>query len=204
MAVKPAASMWTSPAIRSTSTRCRASRLQNLIGDLDFSFSLRAGSLHIARVGEAQIDSGSLAVNVAKTGPNVALKRLSVAGLDGASFDIEGAIGPDSTAATGHLRADRLRDFAVLVCASRRAIGAGCWSSGRLSPAALTFGAHGGADAGGVPAINSLRANGSAGETQFAIALDPRPHGRARPDRQPRFPNSGALLRQLGLRAAPT
>jgi hypothetical protein len=51
----------------------------NLFGDLDLSLSLRAGSLHIARIGEAQIDSGSLAVNVAKSGPNVTLKRLSVA-----------------------------------------------------------------------------------------------------------------------------
>ena len=119
----------------------------NLIGDLDLSLSLRAGSLHIARVGEAQIDSGSLALNVAKSGPNVTLKRLSVAGLDGASFDVEGAIGPDSTAATGHLRADRLHDFAVLV--SR--VAPSDWSrmlvarAGELSPAALTFGAHGGA-----------------------------------------------------------
>ena len=64
----------------------------NLIGDLDLSLSLRAGSLHIARVGEAQIDSGSLAVNLAKSGPNITLKRLSVAGLDGASFDVEGAM----------------------------------------------------------------------------------------------------------------
>ena len=75
----------------------------NLIGDLDLSLSLRAGSLHIARVGEAQIDSGSLALNVTKTGPNVALKRLSVAGLDGASFDIEGAIGPELDRGDGSL-----------------------------------------------------------------------------------------------------
>ena len=137
--------------------RCRASPRQKLIGDLDLSLSLRAGSLHIARVGEAQIDSGSLAVNVAKTGPNVTLKRLSVAGLDGASLDVEGAIGRDSTAATGHLRADRLHDFAALV--SRLA--PSDWSrmlverAGELSPAAFTFDAHGGAtDAGGVPAID--------------------------------------------------
>ena len=179
----------------------------NMIGDLDLSLSLRAGSLHIARVGEAEIDSGSLAVNLAKSGPNVTLKRLSVAGLDGASFDIEGATGPNSTAATGHLRADRLRDFAVLV--SRLA--PSDWSrmlverAGELSPAALTFGAHGGADAGGVPAIDSLRANGSAGETQFSVALDPRPNdgGRALTVSLDSS-NSGALLRQLGLRAAPT
>ncbi len=175
----------------------------NLIGDLDLSLSLRAGSLHIARVGEAQIDSGSLALNVTKTGPNVALKRLSVAGLDGASFDIEGAIGPDSTAATGHLRADRLHNFAVLV--SR--VAPSDWSrmlverAAELSPAALTFGAHGGAaDANGVPAIDSLRANGSAGETQFSVTLDPRPNdsGRALTVSLD-SPNSGALLRQLGV-----
>ena len=138
-----------------------------------------------------------------KTGPNVALKRLSVAGLDGASFDVEGATGPDSTAATGHLRADRLHDFAALV--SRVAPGA--WSgtlverAAELSPAALTFGAHGGAaDGNGVPAIDSLRANGSAGETQFSVTLDPRPNepGRALTVSLD-SPNSGALLRQLGV-----
>ncbi|MGH6796759.1 MAG: AsmA family protein, partial [Roseiarcus sp.] len=179
-----------------------------MIGDLDLSLSLRARALHIARVGEAEIDSGSLAVNVAKSGPNVTLKRLSVAGLDGASFDIEGAIGRDSTAATGHLRADRLRDFAVLV--SRLA--PGDWSrmlverAAELSPAALTFGAHGGAaDAGGVPAIDSLRANGSAGETQFSIALDPRSNDGARAlTVRLDSPNSSALLRQLGVHAATT
>jgi uncharacterized protein involved in outer membrane biogenesis len=175
----------------------------NLIGALDLSLSLRAGSLHIARIGEAQIDSGSLALNVTKTGPNVALKRLSVAGLDGASFDIEGAIGPDSTATTGHLRADRLLDFALLV--SR--VAPSDWSrmlvarAAELSPAALTFGAHGGADPGGVPAIDSLRANGTAGETQFSVTLDPRPSdaGRALTVSLD-SPNSVALLRQLGVR----
>jgi uncharacterized protein involved in outer membrane biogenesis len=175
----------------------------NLIDDLDLSLSLRAGSLHIARVGEAQIDSGSLALNVAKSGPNVTLRRLSVTGLDGASFDVEGAIGPDSTAATGHLRADRLHDFAMLV--SR--VAPSDWSrmlvarAGELSPAALTFGAHGGAtDVGSVPAVDSLRANGSAGETQFSITLDPRPNdaGRALTVSLD-SPNSSALLRQLGV-----
>ena len=175
----------------------------NLIGDLDLSLSLRAGSLHIARVGEAEINSGSLAVNVAKSGSNVTLKRLSVAGLDGASLDMEGAIGPDSTAATGHLRADRLHDFAVLV--SR--VAPSDWSrmlvarAGELSPAALTFGAHGGAtDVGSLPAIGSLRANGSAGETQFSVTLDPGPNGTGRAlTVSVDSPNSGALLRQLGV-----
>ena len=70
-----------------------------------------------------------------------------------------------------------------------------------LSPAALTFGAHGGAaGAGGVPVIDLLRANGSAGETQFSVTLDPRPNdtGRALTVSLD-SPNSGALLRQLGV-----
>ncbi len=178
------------------------------IGDLDLSLSLRAGSLHIARVGETEINSGSLEVNLTKTGPNVVLKRLSVAGLDGASLEVEGALGRDSTSATGRLRADRLHDFAALI--SRLA--PGDWSrtlvkrAGELSPAALTFEAHGGpAKADGVPAINSLRANGSASETQFAIALDPRPKDGGRGlTISLDSTNSGELLRQLGVNAATT
>ncbi|HEY1780606.1 MAG TPA: hypothetical protein VGG79_09285 [Roseiarcus sp.] len=176
------------------------------IGDLDLSLSLRAGALHIARVGETEINAGSLEVNLTKTGPDLDLKRLSVAGLDGASLEVEGALGRDSTSATGRLRADRLHDFAALI--SRLA--PGDWSrtlarrAGDLSPAALTFEAHGGpAGADGVPAIDSLRAHGSASETQFAIALDPRSKdgGRALTVSLDST-NSGELLRQLGVNAA--
>jgi hypothetical protein len=174
------------------------------VGDMDLSISLSAGSLHIARVGEAQIDSGSVELRAVKTGQNVSLERLSVAGLGGASLDIRGVIGRDSLSATGRLRADRLRDFAVLV--SRLAPGA--WSrilvdrADELSPAALTFDARGGA--GGASGVDSLRANGSAGETQFTVALDPRPKGGGSAlSVSLDSPNSGALLRQLGLRAAP-
>jgi hypothetical protein len=177
----------------------------NTVDGLDLSLSLRAGSLHVARIGETEIDSGSLALNLVKTGPDVVLKRLSVTGLDGASLDIEGAVGPDSTSGTGRLRADRLHDFAALI--SRLAPGdlsrMLVERAGELSPAALTFDAHGGAaDAGGAPAIDSLKANGSAGETQFSITLDPRPKegGRALVVNLD-SPNSGSLLRQLGVQA---
>ena len=177
----------------------------NMIGDTDFSISLNAGSLHIARVGEAQIDSGSVALKAVKTGPKVTLERLSVAGLGGASLDMQGTTDRDSLAATGHLRADRLRDFAVLV--SRLAPGE--WSrilvdrAEELSPAALTFEARGGAGSG-KPEIDSLHASGSAGETQFTIALDPRPKdgGRALTANLD-SPNSGAMLRQFGMSRAP-
>ena len=105
----------------------------NLIGDLDLSLSLRAGSLHIARVGETQIDSGSLALNVAKSGPNVTLKRLSVAGLDGASFDVEGAIGPTRLQRPVTCEPTACTISQCWFRVWRRAIGAGCWSRGRAS-----------------------------------------------------------------------
>ena len=171
--------------------------------DLDLSLSLAAGSLHIARVGETEIDSGSLSLRATKTGPNMTLERLNVAGLDGAALDVQGSIGPDAVAASGRLRADRLRDFAALV--SRLAPGALSTAlverAGDLSPAVLTFAAHG---AGGGAAIDSLQASGTAGETQFTVALDPRPKdgGHALAVGLD-LPNSGALLRQFGLRAAP-
>ena len=87
--------------------------------------------------------------------------------------------------------------------ASRRAIGAGCWSRGRASfrrrrsPSALMAARP---TLAAFPPINSLRANGSAGETQFSVTLDPRPNdtGRALTVSLD-SPNSGALLRQLGV-----
>ena len=39
-----------------------------IISDLDLSLSLKAGSLHIARVGEAEIDSGSMSLKATKRG----------------------------------------------------------------------------------------------------------------------------------------
>ena len=179
-----------------------------MISDMDLSLSLRAGALHIARVGEAEINSGSVVLKASKSGPNVAVERLSIAGLGGASLDIQGAMDHGAVTATGRLRADRLRDFAVLV--SRLAPGE--WSrilvdrSSDLSPAALTFDAHGGAGGDGDdPGVDSLHANGSAGETQFTIALGPQPKdgGRAL-TASLNSSNSGALLRQLGLSAAPS
>ena len=175
------------------------------LSDIDFSISLKAGSLHIARVGEAEIDSGSMSLRATKRGPNVTLEHLTVAGLDGASLDIQGAMGRDSIAAMGRLRADRLHDFAALV--SRLAPGP--WSrilverAAELSPASLSFEAHGGADASEAPAIDSLKANGSVGETQFTIALDRRSKDSGRVVTVTLdSPNSGALLRQLGVGAS--
>ncbi len=176
-----------------------------LLGDFDLSLSLHAKTLHVAHVNDAEIDSGSLALKVAKSGPNITLERLSVANLGGAFLDAQGATGPDGFAASGHLRADRLQDFALL--AARLAPGE--WSrtlverAALLSPTALAFEAHGSSLVAAPPALDSLKASGTGGRTQATLSLD----RRATDDRQVLTvsldsPDSGALLRQLGLSAA--
>ncbi|HME84688.1 MAG TPA: hypothetical protein VKG91_09100 [Roseiarcus sp.] len=176
-----------------------------LIGGLDLSLSLRARTLHVARLNDTEIDSGSLSLKVTKSGPNITLDRLSVADLGGANLDVQGAIGQDGIAATGHLRADRLRDFALLVAR----LAPGEWSralterAALLSPTALAFEAHGVSGAVGAAAISSLKASGSIGQTQATFSLDPG----TRDDRQILTvsldsPDSVALLRQLGLSGA--
>ncbi len=174
-----------------------------LIGDFDLSLSLRANSLHIARVGETAIDSGSMVLMATKSGSNISLERLSVTGLGGASVDAEGAIGPGGIVATGRLRADRLREFASLV--SRLAPGE--WSrtladrAAALSPTSLAFHANGpgGSDAGW--GVDSLKAGGTIGRTRVALALDP---GAKDGERVVTLsldsPDTGALLHQAGLR----
>jgi hypothetical protein len=177
-----------------------------MLRDLDLSLSLKAGSLHIARVGEAEIDSGTMSLRATKTGPSITLERLNVAGLDGASLDIQGSMSSDSVAGSGRLRADRLHDFAALL--SRLA--PGDWSrtlverASLLSPASLAFDAAGSVGAADAPTIDSLKASGSAGDTQFTVAV-----ARGAKDGARDFavtldsPNSGALLRQLGVKATP-
>ena len=62
-----------------------------LFGDLDLSIALEAKSLHVAHVGEGEIDSGALALKVVKSGPKTTIERLTVVDLGGASVDAEGS-----------------------------------------------------------------------------------------------------------------
>ena len=65
----------------------------DFLGDVDLSLALDAAKLRVARVGEAAIDSGSLSLKVTKTGADLSLDRLSVAGLGGATVEARGARG---------------------------------------------------------------------------------------------------------------
>jgi hypothetical protein len=172
-----------------------------LLGDLDLSVSLHAKSLHVARIGEGEIDSGSLALKVEKHGPKTTFEKLSVADLGGASVDAQGSLGPDGLRATGHLNAAKLRDFALLVSG----LAPSAWSktladrAALLSPTFLSFEAQGGA-VSGEPRPISLRASGTIGQTQATLAFGPGPRGK---DQTVAVdldaPDAGALLRQLGL-----
>jgi hypothetical protein len=175
---------------------------KSLIGDLDLSLSLRAKSFHVARVSDAEIDSGSLALKVTKSGPNITLDRLSVADLGGAFLDAQGAVGPNGFSATGRLRADRLQDLALL--AARLAPGELSQTmverAALFSPTTLTFEGRGGQSTDGGPVINSLKASGSIGQTQATLNLEP-----TGKDNRPLLTvsldssDSGVLLSQLGL-----
>ena len=144
---------------------------ETLLGDLDLSIALRAKSLHVSHVGEGEIDSGSLALKVKKSGPKATLEQLNVSNLGGASVEARGTFGPDGVEATGHLGAVKLRDFALLV--SRLAPSE--WSKALveraplLSPASLAFEFHGGLASDGDPVFKSLRANGTIGQNSHCF-----------------------------------
>ena len=83
----------------------------DLLGDIDLSLALDAAKLHVARVGEAAVDGGSLSLKVTKTGDDFSLDRLSVAGLGGAAVEARGASGPRGRWLSARLDAAKLRRF---------------------------------------------------------------------------------------------
>ena len=93
-----------------------------LVSDLDLSLALKADALHVADVNDAPVDSGSLAFRLTKTGSEMRLDEFKVSDLGGATVDAQGASGPNGLSLKGHIHADRLHDFALLV--SRLAPGA--------------------------------------------------------------------------------
>jgi uncharacterized protein involved in outer membrane biogenesis len=173
-----------------------------LVGDLDLSLSLTAKALHIGRVNDAEVDSGSLALKLAKTGSEITLDQLSLADLGGATLDAKGALGRDGASLSGRLRAASLGDFASLVAR----LAPGDWSrklverAEALSPTAVTFEAHGKGAVAGSAAVDSLKASGTLGQTQATLSLDPGDGGgRQLLSISLDSLDSGALLRQIGL-----
>jgi hypothetical protein len=144
----------------------------DLLGDIDLSLALDAAKLRVARVGEAAIDSGSLSLKVTKTGADLSLDRLSVAGLGGATVEARGASGSQGRWLTLQLKAEKLRDFATLIArvAPGRASRLLLERADALSPAKATLEARAsGPGVGGGLALDTVTAQGSAGQSQFTF-----------------------------------
>ena len=178
------------------------SSARSLAAGYDLSLSFDARNLRVAHFGEAGIDGASMVLKVSRNGPKLTLDRLAFAGLGGASLDATGSIGPDGAVAKGRLDARDLAEFAGLVSRVTPAP----WSRALaaratvLSPASITFEAHGGPPSEGASTLQSLTATGTLARTSISVTLDPA----ARGDGQSlaldlHSPDSGALLRQLDL-----
>ncbi len=178
----------------------------DFLGDIDLSLALDATTLRVARVGEATVDGGSLSLKLTKTGNDLSLDHLTIAGLGGAAVELHGASGPQGRWLTLQLNAEKLRDFAALV--ARVAPGelsrALVQRADALSPAKATFEARSSSPGaiGGL-ALDSIKAQGSAGQSQFTLKVER--SGAAAGGIAATFaleaPEAAALLRQVGLNA---
>ena len=179
----------------------------DFLGDIDLSLALDATKLRVARVGGAAIDSGSLSLKVTKTGADLSLDRLSVAGLGGAAVEVRGASGPRGRWLTAQLDAKKLRDFAALIgrVAPGRLSRLLVERADALSPAKATLEARATdpSGPGGGLALDSVKAQGSAGQSQFTLKAER--SGDAAGGVAATFaldaPEGATLLRQIGLKA---
>jgi uncharacterized protein involved in outer membrane biogenesis len=172
--------------------------------DTDLSLSLDADKIRVARVGDAEVEGGSLALKLTKQGDDVHLDRLSIADLGGASVEMNGALNAKARWLKGAIDATKLHDFALLL----RRIAPGAVAdffvdrAAALSPAKLAFDAQSSGQPSDVAAIpDSLAVQGVAGTTHVEAKLD-----RAAGDSGALIatvsldaPDAAPLLRQFGI-----
>jgi AsmA family len=174
--------------------------------DMDLSLAIDAHAIRIVRLGEAEVEGGSLTLKLTKAGDDLRLDRLSIADLGGASVEASGASDAKGRWLTAKIDAARLRDFALLV----RRVAPGRFSdtlvdrSGTLSPAKVTLSAQSSdptKDVGDTGA--SVTVQGVAGVTLIDGKLDraAAPDGELSANLSLDAPNAAPLLRQLGLPA---
>ena len=174
--------------------------------DVDLALTLDARAIRIARLGEGELDGGSLAVKLIRQGEDIWLDRLSIADLGGASVEASGAVNSKGRSLSAKLDAERLRDFALLL----RRVAPGRVSeilvdrAGSLSPAKLTLKAGSTRPDGGFTAFaDSLAVQGVVGAThvdaKFDRALDDA--GQMNGTLSLDAPDAAALLRQIGVPA---
>ena len=143
-----------------------------LLAAADLSLALEAAKLKLGRPGDEEIDSGSLTLKLAKTGAELNLERFALSGLGGASVEASGVMGPKERRVKLSVDEEKLGDLAALV--TRVVPGEPSrWFAARadtLSPAKATLEAWS-ADPS-VPGLDSIKAQGSAGQTQFTFSAN--------------------------------
>jgi uncharacterized protein involved in outer membrane biogenesis len=176
------------------------------LGDIDLSLALDAHAIRIARLGEAEVEGGSLTLKLTKDGDDLRLDRFSIANLGGASVEANGASDTKGRWLSAKIDAARLRDFALLV----RRVAPGTISeafvdrSEALSPAKLTFSAQSSGPGRDIAeSADTVTILGMAGVTRVDAKLD-RPAG-VDSELSVIFsldaPDAAPLLRQIGLSA---
>ena len=173
----------------------------SLVDDLDLSLSLSADALHVADLSDGPIDTGPVFLTLTKTGPEIRLERLSISNLGGASVDAAGASGLAGVTLAGHVRADRLRDFATLISrlTSKDWTRLAAERADLLMPAVLAFEAHGAAS----QSVTSFAAKGTLARTEVALNVEPGPRDSGQAIALAfDAPDVADLLRQFGLSAA--
>ena len=173
------------------------------LSDIDLSLALEAHAIRIARLGEAQVEGGSLSLKLTKQGDDVQLDHLSIADLGGASVEANGANGAKDRWLSAKIDAARLRDFALLI----HRVAPGPVSemlvdrSGALSPAKLTLSARSsGLNKDVADMADSVTMQGTAGVTRVDAKLD-RAAGALNATLSLDAPDAAPVLRQIGLPA---
>ncbi len=118
--------------------------LMQAASDADFSVSLDARAVRLARVGQGMIDAGRIVARVTRQGNVLDIEQFDIARLGGASFNARGQFGDEAGQIEIRLDAERLVELGALL----QRIAPGVWSDAlvrravSLSPANLTFSAR--------------------------------------------------------------
>ena len=88
---------------------------EDWLGALDLVLALDATKLHIAQVGLAAVEGGSLSLEASKSGDKFSLDKLSLSDLGGATVMAEGQATAERESLRINLKADHLKSFAELV-----------------------------------------------------------------------------------------
>lgn len=176
-------------------------------GDMDLAIVLEAHAVKVARFGQGMIDAGHISAKLVKTGAETRLERLAIDNLGGASLAATGTWTGGSGRLDASIDAARLGDVTDLLrrIAPGTATEALAARAAALSPARITLACEAAASAAQAGlSLTRLSLAGMAGATQITASLGPdasKPGiviGTISLD----APETGVLLRQLGVEAA--